>query len=367
MTCEIPRTYLPTPQLLNTGDSLPTVPTNPNDWDGMRRLLEAIRQSLGGTSGAQNTTAAPQVTNFVATSKTGGTLLTWDFNLNGGYYIIYRGTSNDLSAAFTCGIITEGNTRRGQFLDPCGQETAGTIIYYWIQPFTLGGIPGAMSFTTKACVDCAASTTFTDSLIGADQPFLVGDLWLPVFTITDTSSTGNSFAGGVNRGGTGLGYTNSTGAGFVPRGMAVPIGLNLAAIIAKKQFVQYKVVSNPAGISRPAGVCYLNANAGNWYEILMVTEVSQFAINRVVTGAGSALVVQSATTAYVNGDTLRMECDAVTTPGTTIINAYKNGVLKATFNDSSVNRLTTGTVGLAFEGSNPAVNVVISDFSGGSF
>jgi hypothetical protein len=50
---EIFRSYLPTPNLIQDGASLPTTPIqlSDGDWEGLRRLLESIRQVVNGTGG----------------------------------------------------------------------------------------------------------------------------------------------------------------------------------------------------------------------------------------------------------------------------------------------------------------------------
>ena len=226
---------------------------------------------------------------------------------------------------------------------------------------------GGVNFSYLVKPGALTNLTFSDTLIGADQPFTAGNLWMPIFLDSDATTTAQSIQGGVNRTGTGLQFLNNTGAGFLPKGIFVPYNYNLGAIRTRKQFVQFTVVSNPGGVSRPAGTCYANTDAFDRYEMLMVTEVSQVAVNRINAGATTNLIAQGAPTAYVNGDVLRMECDALTTPGTTIITIYKNGTVIGTSNDNAGSRLTNGVVGLVFQGANPAVSTIISNYSGGGF
>jgi hypothetical protein len=212
----------------------------------------------------------------------------------------------------------------------------------------------------------AGGLTFSDSLLSPDQPFTAGDLWLPVFLDNDATTTALSLQGGVNRTATGLQFLNNTGAGFIPRGLFVPYAYNLGAIRTKRQFVEFKIISNPAGlISRPGGFCYCDPNLGSRYDMLMVTEVAQLAVNRINAGVATPIIVQGAPTAYVNNDVVRMTTDAVTTPGTTIINLFKNGTLIASANDNAGARLTNGVVGLGFQGANPAVSTIIANYNGG--
>jgi hypothetical protein len=209
------------------------------------------------------------------------------------------------------------------------------------------------------------TTQFSDTLIGADQPFIFGDAWIPAFISVDGTTVGTQLAGQVNRGATGLTFT---GAGaFLGKGFGFPFTMDLGTVNTRRQFVQFQVVSNPAGIARLSGVCYANPNPTQYYEMLMVTEVSQLALNRV-NGLGTTnLIVQGPATAYVNGDILRMECDPLTTPGTTTIRLFKNGVqIGATINDNAGARLFSGLTGLLCNGANPAVATTISNYSGGA-
>lgn len=366
MTCEIPRTYLPTPQLLNTGDSLPTVPTNPNDWDGMRRLLEAIRQSLGGSSTAQNTTSAPQVTNFVATTKAGGTLLTWDFNLNGGYYILYRGTSNDLSAAYTMGIVTEGNTRRGQFLDACGQEAAGTTIYYWLQPYTLGGIPGPVSIAVKASVSCGGATNYSEDFRRGDQPFVLGNNWFDVYN--QSSGVGEStLAAAVNCSVSGATF-GAVGTNAVSRVFFTPIPVDFAQI-ATKVYSGVTMFTETiwdggagGGTSSDCGLSMMYGPNNNEYDLNIIKNGQCDLYRGLIVNNAGAVQLQANVCTIVAGDTLRMETNY--TAATNTIRVYKNGVLQTTVTDSSVNRCNGFMYGIGFFGWNVSTQTWRT-FSGG--
>ena len=370
MTCEIPRTYLPVPQLLNTGDSLPSVPTNPNDWDGMRRLLEAIRQSVGGSSTAQNTTAPPQVTNFVATSKLGGTLLTWDFNLNGGYYILYRGTSNDLRNAYTMGLITEGNTRRGQFIDPCGQDTAGTIIYYWIQPFTLGGVPGALTSTNKACVSCGVTpvVTWSDTLKNIGGQFM-GVNWDVNYT-PNSNTGGVTLDGAVNSGATGMTYGSVGGIGASGYAAFFPSQVDNKQIIAQSttygQYVQLRFVAQSAAVNTNLFISTMATIFEVGYSMTIATATpGTVGLRRDNGNFGAGTALDTNLMTIVAGDLMRMETRVV---GSTVeITTYKNGVFNKLTVDSSAQRLTSGRAGILLVGSQPNSTFTMSDYDGGSF
>jgi hypothetical protein len=213
-------------------------------------------------------------------------------------------------------------------------------------------------------------TRFTDSLLSPDQPFAVGDLWTPTQNLVNPP-VGNAYAGvdvaaALNRGATGLAYTNPGGGGFTPVVNVIPVPIDWSVAIFKNQYAQFKSVSNGAGINRP-GVCvFYNANSAGHYNLQLQVETSQFILGRNNGVTQTTLVAASPTTAYVIGDVLRIEVDATTTPGTTIVKGFKNGVLIATFNDNGGTRLTNGQFGLYFGGSNPAIVTIVRDFDGGT-
>jgi hypothetical protein len=212
-------------------------------------------------------------------------------------------------------------------------------------------------------------TRFTDTLLSPDQPFGVGNNWIMSQNLVNPP-LGNAFAGvdvagALNRGATGLAYTNPGGGGFTPVLFAAPVPIDWAFCSTRNQYAQVKMISNPGGINRP-GVCvFANGNTAEWYTLQFLTELSQFAVSRINGTTQTNIIANSPTTAYAVNDTLRLEADKTTTPGTTIITAKKNGVTIATFNDNTAFRLTSGMFGLAFVGSNPAVVSVISNFEGG--
>lgn len=64
---EIKRGYVKTPQLVQTGVQLPPVPLNlaDGDWEGLRRLLEAIRQAVNGQDGVSVSFDPSTITNLI--------------------------------------------------------------------------------------------------------------------------------------------------------------------------------------------------------------------------------------------------------------------------------------------------------------
>lgn len=153
MACNEPRTYLPVYRPLTV--ALPVVPNEPTDWWGIRRFLEAVRELLIGRPA--NAVHPGIVPRFTVTQRPGGNLLTWDHEAVSAYYIIYRGTSNNLNTARTVGVISEGSGANSSFFDACGQEDDGTPLFYWIEPFTGFGQSGPLSLLVTTAVDCGCS------------------------------------------------------------------------------------------------------------------------------------------------------------------------------------------------------------------
>lgn len=331
----------------------------------MRRLLEAIRQTLGGTPQASNTTVPPQVQNFAAATKAGGTLLTWDLNLNGGYYLLYRGITNDLSSAYTVGIITEGNTRRGQFLDPCGQNTAATLIYYWIQPYTLAGIPGPVSMVTKAAVDCANhgllafSDTFADSAGSyAGTPWIWSPTPMNSIASSDLDAAINLSANTIAFGNSLLNLANMHVAFF-------PSTIDLAAVQAASLLggisAKCTVVSNSGSTTAGPAVCINTPTYCHYMLELIVGTASRL---RRYTGLTTASIVNLAN-GFVPSANDIVELDVIYSGTIPTLNIYRNGVFQSTYVDSDAGRIQNGGwYGMAIHNFPASTNAVLSTFVG---
>jgi hypothetical protein len=213
-------------------------------------------------------------------------------------------------------------------------------------------------------------SSYTDTLLSPDQPFGFGDNWAAQQNLVNPP-VGNAFAGtdvasGVNRGATGLSYTNPGGGGFAPVVFATPIPIDWSFCLSRGQFSQFQFVSVTAGVNRVCVVAFYTPNTAGLYLLQLNTEVAQFSLDRWNGVTQTNLVAPSVATAYVAGDVLRLEVDILTTPGTTIVRGKKNGVTVATFNDNSGSRLTRGMFGMGGGGSNPAVTAVVSNYAGGT-
>lgn len=135
MSCER-RTYLSTPNLI--GGSLPNVPTDPNDWNGLINFLSATCRVINNPV-SEMPTPGP-VPNFALEILPGGVALTWTAATNvvtttspAGAYILYRHNTNDWSLARALVTPHNRSLRAFRFFDKWGQADPGTPRYYWVQ------------------------------------------------------------------------------------------------------------------------------------------------------------------------------------------------------------------------------------------
>lgn len=181
MACIEKRTYLPVPQLIGT--NIPPVPTDPGNWQGIATFLNAVKQTLAGEP--PNQVKPGKVTNFVSTVKLSGNLLTWDPEPISEYYILYRGLSNDFTKAFAIAVISRGSGLNFSFFDACGQDADGTVLFYWIQPYTGFAVAGPLSFTLGVSSECCSGTgcadTFFDSFTGGAGGSLMSDNYFSTY------------------------------------------------------------------------------------------------------------------------------------------------------------------------------------------
>lgn len=130
MVCEVPRTYIPEPDL--TGSSLPSVPLS-NDFAALRIFLQSIVDIIEKPE-AQLTTPGI-VENFTGTLHNGGIMLKWDAEPNSFGYVIYRGNTAVLSDARAISVIYDGSFHLQDWFDRYGQDIASAPRYYWINGY----------------------------------------------------------------------------------------------------------------------------------------------------------------------------------------------------------------------------------------
>lgn len=376
MTCEVPRTYIPVPD--PTGSSI-IIPQNITDPLTLRNTL----QNIIDQSGATGPPPGP-VQNFTSATKNGGTLLTWDFLRTGAYYIIYRGTTNQLSNAYTVGIVPEGITLRGQFMDPCGQDTAATLIYYWIQPYSRTGVPGPYAMTSMACVDCgiALVTSFSDTFDRANTSFGAGNNWMQGGSINTSTSPGVLHGGNISANAfvwtrSGANINDASPLAWVPAPIVTPY-----AASGINQYSQLTFSSSDSAQGSKllycGPACCLTFEGSQLKGIFMYTAVNAggfryFGVGQWLNNVWTLLFEVGAATAfhlYVAGDVLRLEC---TINATTIsVNAKINGVSQGTGTASAVGAEHVATVGVPGIGHRlfitsglQTANTIFSDFSCG--
>lgn len=357
--CDNPRTYLPVPDLLAAQVRLPPVPLDVDDWQGMQRFLAGVRAAVSGPAENTASGAAPaaQVQHFVATAKIGGSLLTWDLNRNGGYYIIYRGVTNDLSQAYAVAVIPEGNVARGQFLDPCGQNTVGTLLYYWIEPYTAQAVKGPVSVATLAAVSCNGTNFFSDNFTRSDQTGWGGS-WITANMVAGASGSIVGLPSILTNRGC-LSFASSPGG----NGGLACIPLVVPGLLNQNQYAQAKFVSDTNAVFVVTGPMVL-CNAGytgtaSAYWLALQQGTANYTCQRgSINGAGSTTISVSPKT-FAAGDTMKIS--AVIAAASTTLTIYRNGVLDQTIVDSNAARLSTGLPGIMFFGGQLTTEAVIYD------
>jgi len=211
-------------------------------------------------------------------------------------------------------------------------------------------------------------TVFTDSLIAPDQPFGIGDDWFPILNLvnppfpTATGYDGADFAANINRGALGLTYTN-TGAGIGPPGGAVPMPLDYTKILFVSQFSQMQITAFTAGFAALSIACFYRPNFNQLYNLEFISSTSDITLTRL---ASTTNTILSAAIPVVLNDIVRLEADIKTTPGTTTLRVFVNGVLKSTVLDASGSRLTSGVPALYFVGCSGGESITVANYQGGA-
>lgn len=212
-------------------------------------------------------------------------------------------------------------------------------------------------------------TVFSDTLIGADQPLGAGNNWIPVFCLTNpgfptaTGWGGTDYSSGVNRGATGLQYRNGGGGGTGPIGGAIPIPLDYTHIANRNQFAELTPVSSTAG---GGVICPVVAYTPNTNTMYALTVQGSGTVAGLIRINGAAFTAIGIAIAYNFLDVMRVEVDFTTTPGTSIVTAFKNGVQADQVLDNSVSKATTGIPGIFFLGNTAGNEIVVKNYSGGA-
>ncbi len=144
MVCEVPRTYIPQPDL--SGSDSITIPLNITDPEVLRNVLQQIVNAL-------NNPADPvpgQVTGFTATSFTGGIRLRWDGDPKAFAYVIFRNNISDLSSARTITDNYSGSFGLQEWMDKVGQDTSLAARYYWIAGYNKSRVLGPVFGPVKS-------------------------------------------------------------------------------------------------------------------------------------------------------------------------------------------------------------------------
>lgn len=205
---------------------------------------------------------------------------------------------------------------------------------------------------------------FSDTLIGVDRPFYMGDNWALVSS-SDNGTAGVDIAAQLNIGGSGLTYGSGSGINNNSmRVQAYPVPIDWNRVRAKSAtqglFAEIQFVQRVVGIdAEPTLTIFMQPGGQTGYGLNFQSEsanVSLFA------NLGNVARAISTPTTKANGDILRLEVRP--SAASNEIKTFKNNILVRTDIDSDATRPTQGFYGLAFLGVFTGT-VTMSNFRGG--
>lgn len=384
MGCNPPRNYLRAP--VGVGLSLPDIPTNPNDWQGIQRILTQLRDSMGGNP--ENQTVPGAVQNFAVENRPSGNLLTWDRGPHEDFYVLYRGDSNDFTKARSIGYVAAGNGFAAQWYDACGQNQDGESIYYWIHAWNSGGY-GPMSLTVgvaqpcqcdsdscESCESCDSSAgctdcdSFTDSLTTGSSGLGLGDDWIcGIFIPTNTAMETNRS------------YNRASGAAFSASSASQTNGTAYVCIpacavssIRSSQYVEAIYASNNSAQGTAVlvgGIVALSAvQASHWraYSLSWIptsTTPDFWQLTRHQDATTATGIASGSPGSLVAGDVVGLSVEVQ--PTKNVIRVWINNVMVSSTDDSNSARPTFGNPGIActawVSGSSPGTKTLLfTDF-----
>jgi hypothetical protein len=214
-----------------------------------------------------------------------------------------------------------------------------------------------------------AVLTFADDFHRVDQPFGLGDQWMEVVSMVNSTCLGPNIPGAINVAGNQASFSicSSNGNNWIA---CVPIPLTWNIVNASgRQFAQCRMTANNSGagnFSFNGPFVFGNLNKGSFYQINDNGQVGPTAgVFQSVAVKGGVQTALSAQIAYAIGDTLRIEAIAGTL-GTTV-NIYKNGVQVSSNLDNAAGFLTSGLCGYMDLFVSAGITTSIDNFSCGVF
>lgn len=227
---------------------------------------------------------------------------------------------------------------------------------------------GAVDFSYLVRPGGVPVTSFADTFIGVDRPFLIGDNW---FTqMVDAMNVSVSECGTqINIGGTGLVY--GTGSGINNSTMAIncfPSTVNRTVVVAKSllqtTFAEFKLVSAPiAGTTAGIGPAVLMNPGTSLGYLIQLNSVNTNTVLFRRNANGTYTTIRANCFTRAAGDVVRLE--ALYVGGFPQLKVYQNGVLRSTDVDNSgLGPAAGGQFGFSFSGVFTG-QIVISNFNGG--
>jgi hypothetical protein len=210
-------------------------------------------------------------------------------------------------------------------------------------------------------------TSFSDTLIGADRPFVMGNNWFTQECLVSNLSWGEVQTQ-INIGASGLIY--GTGSGINNSTMAInafPSLVNRAAVVAKSIvtsiFAELTLDSNPVvGVTAGIGPAVL-INPGS--DVCYLIQWNSVNTNTVLfrrDSNGTYTTIRANCFTRALGDTCRLEAKIV--GGFPQLKVYKNGALQSTDTDASGLGPVSGQFGISFSGVFTG-QIVVKNFNGG--
>lgn len=212
-------------------------------------------------------------------------------------------------------------------------------------------------------------TSFADSFNRTDQPFYLGNLWLPVFASQAGGGiVASNLAAAVNVAGSAANFSTATNlnrsdAAFIPYPVDWPVVDKISSAPGRGQFAQFTVTTWTVGgnPSKPGLICYGNMNLGVCY--FAAVEPTQHLSVRNSVDLDSATIIGSLLSPISMGDTVRMEVRTDGVLNNTII-LKVNGTVVQTVTDPITDVVPGGVFGIGWYGANNA-STSVTNFSAG--
>lgn len=208
-------------------------------------------------------------------------------------------------------------------------------------------------------------TSFSDTLVAPDQPFLTGDAYYCCQTAQGTlTGSMDSMASRIGRQATGLQIAGGGGGNIVTFGSFIPRPLSFVNVAGKNQFAEVKIVSDTsAGANVVVGgiSVYVQTNNGQKYSLRKNPAGVAAGVGLVVSFPGTNTLI-SAVHAVVANDVVRLE--VTTAGGNNTLKILINGIVVQTVVNAAITAQGMPAIDVASLGVGAQV-LTLRDFSCG--